>query len=204
MRPKFVLGFLLLAVSTRTFCQVAPSATRGGIPGLSIGAGISDYNPDLGQGRMFGTSVWIDYALKGLPKVLQGTGLELEGRDISFGRSSPKEAILREDSFGGGATYTLLNLGPFRPYAKLIFGLGNADYLISPTRRYNQQRTLTCFGGGFDVKAYRAVWVRVDYEYQYFPDFFKGTKAKPLSAPLDPQGFTLGAVYHFGRKDSER
>jgi hypothetical protein len=40
------------------------------------------------------------------------------------------------------------------------------------------------------------LWVRADYEHQSWPDFFKATKP---AGRLDSQGFTVGAVYHFGR-----
>jgi hypothetical protein len=54
-------------------------------------------------------------------------------------------------------------------------------------------------GGGLDVRVFRAVWVRADYEYQYWPNFWI-TKANPTTgAGLDPQGLTVGAIYHFGR-----
>jgi hypothetical protein len=52
-------------------------------------------------------------------------------------------------------------------------------------------------GGGVELRAYRSLWVRADYEYQFWPDFFfKG--AKPIGQ-LNPQGFTVGVLYHFNR-----
>jgi hypothetical protein len=42
----------------------------------------------------------------------------------------------------------------------------------------------------------RSVWLRADYEYQNWPDFYKNTKP---SGTLNPQGGTLGVMYHFGK-----
>jgi opacity protein-like surface antigen len=203
MHPRSLLALLLLVFAIPAFCQVQPSAYRGGLPGLSVGAGASGFNPDFGRGRLYGGTLWIDYSLQQLPSFLRGVGVELEARDISLDRQRT-QPVTRIDSIGAGVTYTVLKYGNFQPYAKGIFGLGNVDYLVTPTRRYNQSRTLSSFGGGFDYRAYRTIWVRVDYEYQYLPDFFFGNPNRPTHAPLDPQGFTVGAMYRFGRKASDR
>jgi opacity protein-like surface antigen len=51
-------------------------------------------------------------------------------------------------------------------------------------------------GGGIEYRVIPRLWVRADYEHQSWPDFFKATKP---AGRLDSQGFTVGAVYHFGR-----
>jgi len=53
---------------------------------------------------------------------------------------------------------------------------------------------MTLIGGGIEVRAYRNVWVRGDFEYQFWPDFYKN---KTPAGSLTPQGATLGAVYDF-------
>jgi opacity protein-like surface antigen len=76
-------------------------------------------------------------------------------------------------------------------------GFGNMDDMSHYPTRINQTRTVTSLGGGVELRAFRNVWVRIDYEHQSWPDFFfKGTH--PV-ATLNPQGFTVGALYHFSR-----
>jgi hypothetical protein len=201
-----MLVALLLMASHPMFSQVVSAATDGRLQQWSVGAGISDYNPDLGRGRMEGGTLWVDYTLNWVPSLLRGIGLEMEARDISLNRS-PLTLILREDTAGLGATYTWPHSRGFRPYAKVILGLGNTDYLVGPaqTQRFHQSRTVTSIGGGFEVKVFQRLWTRIDYEYQVFPNFFLVNLSQPPSgAPLDPQGFTLGAIYHFGREHPVR
>jgi hypothetical protein len=51
-------------------------------------------------------------------------------------------------------------------------------------------------GGGVEYRIMPRLWVRADYEYQSWPDFFKSTVP---AGRLNPQGFTVGAIYHFSR-----
>jgi opacity protein-like surface antigen len=186
-----------LAASLPLFSQVVPAATGSGLPQWSFGAGFSDFNPDLGHGRLAGGTLWIDYTVKGLPRSLRGISIAIEGRDLSFDRSST-EAVLRVDTAGGGAIYKWPHFTNFRPYANVIVGLGNIDYMVSKTEKYNQSRTVTSIGGGLEFRALRSVWVRAGYEYQYWPNFFITKVNSPYGAPLDPQGFTVGATYNIG------
>jgi opacity protein-like surface antigen len=198
MYRKFFSAIFLFTAILPSWSQTVPDAVTGGLPQLRAGGGVSYFNPDYGHGRLYGVTLWIDYALYRLPKDIKGVGLEFEARDVSFDRPTTTP-VFRIDSAGVGPTYSWRRTSRISPYAKLIFGLGNADYYVSGNRRFNQSRTLTTMGGGFEVRAMRQVSVRLDYEYQYFPDFFISNHG----APLDPQGFTLGAIYHFGREHHE-
>lgn len=197
MRMKFILAGLILAGSLSALSQVAPAATEGKYAQWSAGGGVASIYPDYGHGRIYGGALWVDYSLaKFLPPAFRGAGLELEGRDTSLDRPATTR-ITRLDTVALGGTYSLSEFHGVRLYAKLVSGLGNADYIVGVNKRYNQSRTVTSFGGGVEYRAYKSVFVRLDYEYQYFPDFFLDT---PSHAPLDPQGFTLGALYHFSHK----
>lgn len=195
MQVKFVLAALFMAAAFPIFPQVVPAATEGGLP-LSVGVGFSGYNPDIQHGIMYGGTLWIDYTLIPVPSFLHGIGLEAEARDISLDHSQAEPPNLREDFAGGGAIYTWRHFRNIRPYAKVILGYGNADYESKSLVRYHDSRTVTSPGGGVEIRAFRRVWARVDYEYQIWPDFFKTSKP---AGYLDPQGLTVGASYHFGR-----
>ena len=200
--PALAALFVLAASSLPA--QTAPAARQLNIP-LAVGAGLSGYNPDDGHGHLLGGTLWIDYALPHMPHNLHGIGLEIEARDLNYGRSATEPANLREDVALGGVIYSWPRYRHFRPYAKLMMGYGNTDEestLTTPATIYHDSRTFTSGGGGLDYRVYRSIWVRVDYEYQSWPDFYKhpsyGTPpVYPPAGRLNPQGFTVGAMYHF-------
>jgi hypothetical protein len=199
------LAALFVCSASSVLAQIAPAATKGYLP-LAIGAGFSGYNPDFGHGHILGGTLWIDFTLPHMPYLLQGIGLEAEARDLNFGRSATLPPALWEDVEEGGVIYSWPHYRNFRPYAKVMFGYGNTHYTDDPTVKYRaESRNFTSGGGGVDYRVSRNIWVRVDYEYQSWPDFFKHPSSTVPPAPpvyppagrLNPQGFTVGAIYHF-------
>jgi opacity protein-like surface antigen len=169
---------------------------------IAVGIGLSGFNPDYGHGHMLGGTLWIDYFPERLPSRLHGLGIEAEARDLNYGRSATVHAGLREDVGSGGVIYSWSRFRNFRPYGKFLMGFGNTDYLstgpYAPPSRRHDSRTVTSMGGGLEFHAYRTIWVRADYEYQSWPDFFKHSNHAIPAGLLNPQGFTVGALYHFG------
>jgi opacity protein-like surface antigen len=125
-------------------------------------------------------------------------GLELEGHDINFGRPSDL-STMRQDTFGGGPIYTWRHYRTFHPYAKYMIGMGSIDFPPlpnSPPTYTHDTRTVYAPGGGLEYRAFRNLWVRGDYDYQYWPKIF-GLHT------LTPNGCTFGVAYDFrgrGRK----
>lgn len=200
------LAALFLCAASPVLAQVVPAATEGNFP-LSVGAGISAYNPDIYNGHinghMLGGTLWIDYKLPHMPNILQGIGLEAEGRDLNYFRSGDIPSGVREDTAVGGVIYSLPRYRDFRPYGKFMMGYGNADEETvnhNPTLHWTDSRTITSFGGGVDYRVLEHVWVRVDYEYQSWPDFFKRYPTDKNGPRLKPQGFTFGVMYHFSHR----
>ena len=203
MRLKLYVGlaFALLFVSTTysVHAQTVPAAIGPKeFPPLAIGVGFSGYNPDDGHGHLLGGTLWIDYIPNRVPHLLRGLGIEAEARDLSLDRSATEAVNLRIDYVGGGLIYSWPRFRRYRPYAKCFMGYGNADQRYDPIANhyYHDSRTVTSFGGGLDYRAFKNVWVRGDYEYQSWPDFFKHSNPPP-NGRLNPQGFTVGAMYHF-------
>jgi opacity protein-like surface antigen len=204
MRLKIATAIIFLTASLPMFSQVAPSAYDRGQSPLSIGAGFSRINTDLGHGGLYGGKLWIDYSLRGLPPILHGLGVMMEAEDLDL-NPGPRQSVLREDVALGGVSYTFTRFRNLHPYAKFASGLGNIDYKIGNNKTYHQSRTVTGMGAGLQYRAFRSVWVKCDYEYEYFPDFFLGTPQNPSSGSINPQGFTVGAMYSFkGRRSQER
>jgi opacity protein-like surface antigen len=202
MRLATVVAVLLLLAPIPLVSQTAPAATGSESP-FSVGGGLSVFNPDIDHGDTEGGALWADYKLMKAPWHLQGIGFEVEARDVLFGHSSSQPSNLAEKTIGGGVTYTWQRFRNFRPYGKAIWEFGDADYKTRLGADYSQSRTVTAFGGGLDYHIAGRFWLRADYEYQFWPDFFKHstTAGAPLpSGILNPQGITVGVTYHFGHK----
>ncbi len=196
-------AFFVCAVYS-ALAQSVPAARESRLP-LAIGAGFSGYNPDYGHGHLLGGTLWIDYTLPHMPSLLHGLSLEAEGRDLNYGRSSSQPANLREDIVQGGLMYSWPHFRKFHPYGKFSEGYGNTDYECDTLAecdntapgRFHDSRTIFSGGGGVEYRVFQRVWVRADYEYQSWPNFFKHFYTGAPPGRLNPQGFTLGAMYHF-------
>jgi hypothetical protein len=125
MRFKLVFAAFFLIAALAAHAQVVPSATRGRVP-LLVGVGASDYYTDW-TGNLDGATLWIDVPLYHVPRMLQGIGLEIEGRDLNYDRTGydPK---LRQDTAEGGAIYRWTHFRNFRPYGKFLMGFGSEDF----------------------------------------------------------------------------
>jgi opacity protein-like surface antigen len=188
---KFPLALLLGITAIHAYPQTAPAATQGNIP-LVIGGGISDFLLDWGYSRrMTGATVWVDYGLADQFRRLHGVGIELEGHDINWNRPSnlPK---MRQDTGQGGVTYTWERFRNLDPYAKVVAGIGSIDFPAHPDAPYYTHDTFAVFspGGGAEYRIRNRIWVRGDYEYQFWRHVFGPND-------LNPNGFTIGATYHF-------
>jgi opacity protein-like surface antigen len=181
-------AFIFGASTTASFSQVVPPGERRGIP-LSLGVGYSNFESDF-SGRISGIAVWADWNFYQTPAHLRGLGIEVEGRDLSFGRTGTMPN-LRFDTIAGGAIYTFRHYRRFHPYGKFLLGFGSMDFISSIPTYTHDTREFFAPGGGLDYRLTRTIWLRGDYQYQIWPDFGR---------PLHPNGFTIGASYDFYRR----
>jgi opacity protein-like surface antigen len=200
MRKRFLKmlpSALLVCASVPAFSQVAPAAGRtGSAPPLSVGFAYSnfnsDYNSHLGSGgRLSGATVWADWNFYNAPPLWDGFGIEVEGRELNYGRAGddPKP---RQETIAGGAIYTPRFHRRFHPYAKFLVGLGGTYFGADPSAPNHTHDTRTVFipSGGADTRFYKSLWLRVNYEYQFWPDFARGHT-------LNPNGIDIGVSYDF-------
>lgn len=194
---KVMLAVLILAGSTAGMAQTAPAATKGGWPFI-FGGGVSVLNPDYpdySAGPMLGGKLWLDYLPTFLPKMLNGLGVEAEGTDINYHRSSTQAGV-RVDTTGGGAIYRWRHFDRIVPYGKVLFEFGDMDFGTATTGgSYEVTRTVRIFGGGVEYRVWNAIWARADYEYQDWPGFYS-YPGHP-GASLYPMGGTVGVMYSF-------
>ena len=90
-----------------------------------------------------------------------------------------------------GPMYEWRRQGRVRPFAKYLMGLGNIDF---PNDSNYQQDTRAVFApaGGADVRMWKRLSLRGEYEYQYWHAIFG-------PHDLTPNGFTFGVLYDLGR-----
>lgn len=188
-----VLALLFVGVTVSARSQVAPSANEGKIP-LTIGVGGSEFFVDWGDKRHeVGITAWADWRLLRMPKLLDGLGIEAEGRDINYFHPAGLPT-LRQDTGLAGAIYQWRKHERIRPYGKYLIGIGSIDFPSNNPYYTHDTRTVFAPGGGVDVKAWRRLSVRADYEYQFWHALFG-------PHDLTPNGVTVGAVYDFGRRN---
>jgi opacity protein-like surface antigen len=197
MRSKLVLAALLILSTLPVFGQVAPAAKVSGLP-LGVGGGLTDfdtsyYQPDLPywSGRMIGASAWADY------EVFHGVGVEVEGTSIFANQPTPITpkgqhiyGSLKESTIQGGIIYRYHPVLRLRPFVKGLGGIGLIDFPSVNPFYTSENCALFTVGGGIEYKAWRGVYVRGQYEYEWWKGFRSG------SQKLQPTGFSVGATYY--------
>jgi len=196
MRSKLVLAALLALGVLPGRAQVAPTVKISGIP-LGVGGGLSDYDTDYYRpdvphwsGRMTGASVWVDYT------VFHGLGVEVEGTSIFGGNPKPSVPAgltaygkLKEESVQGGLIYKYRPVHKVRLFAKMIGGIAKVDFPDTDPYYTEEDAGMFTAGGGLEYPVWRTLFVRGQYEYQWW----RGFRA---AENLNPSGFTIGATYY--------
>ncbi len=189
VRKLMVVGLVLVS-SVVASAQVGPAA-RGTSSSLTVGAFGSEFQIDAGRHPvMYGVGAYVDYNL------FHNFGVEVEGNTVQFKQTED----FRRDSIAGGFRY-IYNYQRFSPFAKALAGTGSADFPRGTYARccgpiyYRQHDTFTMltFGGGVDYKLTRRIYVRGQYEYQFWRDYGSGKIGK--TGITNPNGFSLGASY---------
>lgn len=176
---KIVTLFLLLTGSCESYSQARATASRladGRIGGTYIN-GYADYTVSRFNG--FGAYADLDFH--------HGFGAEVEYHYIT---DLDPNFLLYERSLEAGARYSR-HYGRFQPYGKLMLGRGTFNYLQN-----NNNYNLYAVGFGADIRAYRAIEVRVEDEFQFWQPG-SGAGAAVIPNGLSPNLPTLGIAYHF-------
>jgi hypothetical protein len=194
--PPTSLAVLLVFSACPILAQVSPAGMVHTLP-VNVGAGFSSYAADVSGDRLNGGTLWFDYDPGWMPARLNGLAIAAQGRDLDLNHPT-NQPFLREDVGSGGAIYRWNRHFLFRPYGEGLMGFGNADYKTSTGLHYHQTRTVTTVGGGAEFDAFHRLWVRADYEYEWWPDFFINGKADTGPA-MHPQGLTVGFTYHMAQ-----
>ena len=145
MRWKFVLATLFLVAGVPVFSQSDPAAIMSSLQ-VNAGFGLSAYRDDFeGPGIMEGSTLWFDvYPHRG-PKLLEGFGVDIEVRDIDFGRPPTQPSNLREVTGGGGLIYSWRHFHNLNPYGKVDWEVAGIDFHAgNPRYNYDTRNLSAC------------------------------------------------------------
>ena len=174
---KLILAVLFVVAVFPAHSQVTPAARQGSVP-IVVGAGFSDFSLDWGPGkRMEGISAWVDWYPNRMPAALHGLGIEAAGHDINYGLPAGFTRM-RQDTGLGGLIYSWNRFHNFRPYVKYLAGVGSIDFPNTSTYTHD---TFSVFApaGGLEYRAWGHIWIRGDYEYQFWHQILWASRPHP-------------------------
>jgi len=184
MRIKLLFGIVLLASTGHLLAQASPAGyERKSLP-LAVGLAYSNFYTDW-NGRISGPAFTVDWNSTGI----KGLGIEVEGRDLNYGRSAGA-GRLRFDTAAGGPVYSFRSYKRLQPFGEFLIGLGSIDFQIKNSPSSHDTRSIYEPGGGVKYPILPNVSVRGTYEFQVWPDMIR-------HHALTPSGFTVGATYDF-------
>ena len=96
---------------------------------------------------MLGGTLWADWHPGKVPAFMNGIGLEIEARDISFNNNSTRPSNFRTDTAGGGPFFSWQQHRDFRPYGKFLIQFGSVDFRSGTPTHSHDTRTLLIPGG---------------------------------------------------------
>ena len=196
MRSKLVLAALLTLTTLPLFSQVGPAVKISGVP-LGVGVGLVDYDTDYYRpyladwsGRMIGVSVWANYP------VYRGFGVEAEASSIFANKPKPvvpngeiSYGSVKEEVAQGGIIYKFHETHKLHPYLKAMGGFGRVNFPNVDPFYTSENAGVYSAAGGVEYKAWRTIFIRGQFEYQWWKGF-RGNEG------FNPAGFTVGATYY--------
>lgn len=189
MRLKLLVAVAALIFSASSFAQVRPAGERSKL-NLSAGGGLDYFWGDWGGAvKRLGPSAWVS------AEIWHGIGVQVEGHAMDFGGSTDADDHYKYYSGQGGLTYTYHHWRKIRPFAKGEIGYASLSFPDTGIPYQHQDERIWEVGGGAEYHTYRHLWTRVDYSYDFFPNFYS-----PLTGQfhyLNPSGITFGETYHF-------
>lgn len=187
-----VLALSFAGITLSAKAQVTYAAEEGKLP-FTVGVGMAYFSDDWGitNPHQIGINVWADWRFH-LPSIFDGLGVEFEGRDVNYATPSGI-AGHRMDTALAGPIYQWRKHHRIRPYGKYLIGIGSIDYPAPDQIQSHDTATVYAPAGGADIRFWNRFSVRAEYEYQFWHQVF----SRPDD--LTPSGFSVGAVYDFGR-----
>lgn len=190
MRNRSLLFISMLMLPLSLYAQIQPSAYKGGSR-LGVGGGFDYWKGNYNHIARFGPTAWVTADL------WHGIGVLAEGHSMIAGGDNAQAADEYKYFSGeGGVTYTYRRWRRFAPFAKAEIGFSSLSFPHHPGATYTHDtRTTWALGAGFERQLVHHVWLRADYTYDNFPDFYSSVTGQHHT--LNPNGLAVGGTWHF-------
>ena len=160
-RAVLVVALLVLGSATRSGYSQSRESGSEDRPSLWVGAGASFYHVEYGQQNLVGLTALFD------ADSARRIGIEGEGRWLEFHNF----ANVHSESYLVGPRYHF-DMNRFQPYVKGMVGFGDFNF---PYNYASGTYFVVGAGGGVDYRLSYRWSVRVDAEYQNWPQFTFGS-----------------------------
>ncbi len=195
MYRKLCLVALSVSLSATLSAQIRPSAEGGSGGSAQIGAEISTFNPDYGCLHSSAFTCWNNQLIGIAPfmdtrRMFPRTGIEAQARFLHWrGPGS-----LTESSYMVGPRIGLYRFKEISINAKLM--AGRASLTVPKGAQGAGSYFAFAPGGLVEYRLNRRMFLRGDYEYQFWPTF-KGihTATTDGTGALTPNGLSIGVSY---------
>ncbi len=180
-RKRLAVRFVILALimvipglgtAVAAYGQARESATAGGAY-VWVGGAVSSYYLQYGGNKNLGFTGFVD------ADSVRRFGVETEGRWLDYRQTNNVHA----ETYLAGPRYHF-NEGRFQPYLKGLAGIGSFNF---PYNYAHGRYFVIAPGGGLDYRLSPRWAVRVDGEYQYWPQFTFGA--------MTSEGISVGVRY---------
>ncbi|HEX4308761.1 MAG TPA: hypothetical protein VHZ25_01970 [Acidobacteriaceae bacterium] len=198
------IGFIVfLLLPAALIAQNSESAT-GGEASISAGVEFSSFNPDWGcansapfgcSDELYGPTAVFDFDLH------QQYGIEGEARWLHWHGNAGQI----ESNYVVGPRYRIVRYRRLTGWAKLGFGGGwitTPDYPAAGSLKGSY--FIYAPGGTVNYRLNRDLFVRADYEWQFWPSFVGPPTFNPTTGQvvqhgggLTPNGLSVGLIYRF-------
>ena len=187
-----IFASVFLSATLSASAQTHPSAEGGG-PTVWVGAEISSFNPDYGCNNNSPFTCW-NHQLIGIAPfadvnhlIFRRLGAEGEARFLAW--HGPNQT---QQTYMGGPRVSILHFRNAVLNAKFLIGDGRITF--SNIKGLNGNYLAYAPGVTVDFRVARRLYARVDYEYQFWPNFH-GSLSGTGHGGLTPNGLSVGVSY---------
>ena len=190
MVPKLLVALAISFVSISSAAQVVPEVIRPRLS-TSLGGGMDYMSGDWQNGKVnrWGPAAWATVS------IWHDLGIIAESHSMIVG-GNEVASNYKYFTGGGGLIYTSGYWGRFQPFAKGEAGYASLSHTPNGTGHLHHTSHIWTLGFGVEYHTWGNLWTRVEYNYDYFPDFHD--VITNTTNALNPRGITFGATYRFG------
>jgi opacity protein-like surface antigen len=190
---KRLVAIAISLISLSCAAQVVPDVYRTALS-TTAGVGMNYSSGDWGAGDInrWGPSAWATVTIwHDLSIIAEGHSMIVGGNQLA--------SNFKYFAGGGGLVYTSGYWGRFQPLFKGEAGYASLSHPPNLSGHLHHTSNIWTLGGGVEYHTWGQLWTRVEYDYDFFPDFH-GPHSTNHS--LNPRGITFGETFRFGPSGS--